>query len=362
MRDRRYLVWLSSIDGVGSKTVLNLIGYFGSAECVYQCSFSELMASGLIREHTAKLITGSRNLENTDDYLKIVKENGIKVYTIHDNEYPENLKNIYDPPPVLYVKGELLGEDVLAVGIVGSRKASEYGLKAAGRIAARLAEMGITIISGMALGIDSAAHKGALAAKGRTIAVFGCGLKYVYPMSNLDLSREIVKNGALVSEYPFDTQPFPSLFPARNRIISGMSLGVIVVEAGEKSGSLITADFALEQGREVFAVPGNISSPNSKGTNTLIKNGAKLVSKIEDIVEELNLDIIYREKNNINNSVNLDISSEEGKIIAFLRANSGDMDQIAAATGLQPGRTLAALTMLEVKGLIQQIGGIYLLV
>lgn len=362
MEDKKYWLWLSSLPGVGSKSCLNLIRHFGSAENVYQCSFSELLASGLIRERIARNISENKNLDAINEYLKTVKENGIKVYTINDNEYPENLKNIYDPPPVLYVKGELIKEDLLAVSIVGSRKASGYGLKVAERIALRLAELGITIVSGMALGIDSAAHRGALAAKGRTIAVFACGLKYVYPMTNYRLSREILKSGAIISEYPFDTEAYPAQFPARNRIISGMSLGVIVVEAGEKSGSLITADFALEQGREVFAVPGNINSSNSKGTNALIKSGAKLISKIEDIIEELNLSVIYKEKNNINKYDNSDISSEESRILSFLKDKGGGKDEIAAATALQPGQVMAALTMLEIKGLVQQIGGIYLLI
>ena len=363
MRDKRYLIWLSSLSGVGSRSCLNLIKHFGSAENVYQCSFSELMASGLIREKAAKTITQDRNIENSDEYLKIMKENGIKVYTIHESEYPENLKNIYDPPPVLYVKGELIPEDALSVGIVGSRKASDYGLKAAQKIAFRLSEMGITIVSGMALGIDSAAHRGALKAKGRTIAVCGSGLKYVYPITNYNLSQEIINSGALISEYLFDTVAYPNQFPARNRIISGMSLGIIVVEAGEKSGSLITADFALEQGREVFAVPGNISSPNSKGTNELIKSGAKLVSKIEDIIEELNLNIIFKEKSIVeNNNNNMDISIEERLILSLLGKTGADKDEIAVATSLPPGKVMAALTKLEIKGAIQQIGGNYLLV
>lgn len=365
MKDKKYWIWLSSFSGVGSKSCLNLIRYFGSAENVYKCSFSELMASGLIREKAAMTISQDRNIENADEYLKTMKESGINVYTIHESGYPENLKNIYDPPPVLYVKGELALEDALAVGIVGSRKASDYGLKAAERIALRLAEMGITIISGMAMGIDSAAHRGALKAKGRTIAVCGCGLKYVYPITNYNLSREIIKSGALISEYPFDTAAYANQFPARNRIISGMSLGIIVVEAGEKSGSLITADFALEQGREVFAVPGNITSPNSKGTNALIKSGAKLVSRIEDIIEELNLNIIYKENSkneSTNNNANMNISIEESLILHFLEKIEADKDEIAAATELQPGKVMAALTKLEIKGVIQQIGGNYLLI
>lgn len=363
MKDKKYCIWLSSIPGVGSKSCLSLIRHFGSAENIYQCSFQELMSSGLIKERTASSITENRKLENINEYLKIMKENGIKVYTIGESEYPENLKNIYDPPPVIYVKGEIKKEDSLAIGIVGSRKASDYGLKTAQKIAYRLADLGITIVSGMALGIDTAAHRGALEAKGRTIAVFGCGLKYVYPMTNFRLSQDIMKSGALISEYPFDTEAVPGQFPARNRIISGMSLGVIVVEAGEKSGSLITADFALEQGREVFAVPGNISSPNSKGTNTLIKNGAKLVSEIEDILEELNLGITYAAKSSPHdNGSKLDMSVEENLILAFLSNKGGTKDEIAAATALQPGKTMAALTMLEIRGIVQQIGGIYLLI
>lgn len=361
MKEKKYWIWLSSIPGIGSKSCLNLIRHFGSAENVYQCSFSELRNSGIIREKAAKTITEHRNIENVNEYLKIMKENNIKAYTILENDYPDNLKNIYDPPPVLYVKGNLIKEDVLSLGIVGSRKASDYGIKSAYRIASRLAELGITIVSGMAMGIDSAAHKGALAAKGRTIAVFACGLKHVYPMTNFKLSQEIQKCGAVISEYPIDTEAFANQFPARNRIISGMSLGVIVVEAGEKSGSLITADFALEQGREVFAVPGNITSPNSKGTNELIKNGAKLVSKIEDIIEELNLKIVYKEKTRVDDYDKYDISAEEGHILAYLKSKMGDKDEIAAATDLQPGKAMAALTMLEMKGLIQQNGGIYFL-
>jgi len=364
MRDKRYLIWLSSLSGIGSKSCMSLVRYFGSAENVYNCSFSELRSSGIVGEKTAMTVYRDRNIENTDDYLKTMKESGINVYTIHESEYPENLKHIYDPPPIIYVKGGLVPGDNTAVGIVGARKATDYGLKAAQRIAFRLAEMGITVVSGMALGIDSAAHRGALKAGGRTIAVCACGLKHVYPASNYGLSQEISKSGALISEYPFDTAAFAKQFPARNRIISGMSLGVIVVEAGEKSGSLITADFALEQGREVFAVPGNISSPNSKGTNALIKNGAKLVSSIEDIIEELSLDIIYRGKRDAecDNAAVMDISIEEGLILKLLQEKEADRDEIADATKLQPGKVMSALTKLEIKGMIQQVGENYLLV
>ncbi|MGE5630649.1 MAG: DNA-processing protein DprA [Caulobacteraceae bacterium] len=360
MRDTRYWLWLSTIPGIGSKRLMELVNYFGSAENVFECSRDDLIKSGLLGEKAISAVILGKSLENIDYYLKSVKENNVKVYTIHDSEYPDNLKLIHDPPPIIYVKGELKKEDNFAIGIVGSRKASDYGLKAAGRIAARLAELGITIVSGMALGIDSAAHNGALQGRGRTIAVLGCGLKNVYPKSNTWLSRDIVKNGALISEYPLDTEAMAQYFPARNRIISGLSLGVIVVEAGEKSGSLITADFALEQGREVFAVPGNISSPNSKGTNALIQNGAKLVSSIEDILEELNLNIIYNEKKNINNNEEMkDIGKEEKAVLDSLKTTGRNIDEIIRATGLTAGKVMSAITKLELKELIQQNEGYY---
>ncbi len=362
MREKKYTIWLSSVPGIGSISCLNLIRHFGSAENVYQCSFSELMASGIIKEKVANKVIGHRNIGDTDEYLKVMKKNNIKVYTVFEDGYPENLKNIYDPPPVLYVKGSLTEGDSSAVAIVGSRKASDYGLKVAHRIASRLAELGITIVSGMALGIDSAAHKGALSTKGRTIAVFACGHKYIYPASNYKLCEDIQKCGAIITEYPFDTEAFAPHFPARNRIISGMSLGVIIVEAGEKSGSLITADFALEQGREVFAVPGNITSQNSKGTNALIKNGAKLVSKIEDITEELNLGTLCRVRSTDKDPEKSEISAEEAHILDFLKIKGGSRDDISSATGLNPGKVMASLTTLEIKGMIQQFGGTYHLV
>lgn len=360
MRDKKYWLWLSGIPGIGSVRFKKLVNYFGSAENVFESSRDELFKSGILNERLIETVIAARKTDNMNNYLKIMKENDVKVYTILEDEYPRNLKEIHDPPPVLYVKGDIKEEDECAIGIVGSRKATDYGIRTAGRLAERLAGLGITIVSGLALGIDSASHKGAVNAKGRTIAVLGCGLKYVYPKSNTWLSRDILKNGAIISEYPFETEARPENFPARNRIISGMSLGVVVVEAGEKSGSLITADFALEQGREVFAVPGNISSPNSKGTNTLIKNGAKLVSNIDDILEELNLDIIYKENNNINNT-GIEAGIEEKAVLDSLREAGRDMDAIVSKTGLTPAKVMSTVTMLELRGLIQQSGGIYYL-
>lgn len=361
MRDKKYWMWLSDIYGIGSVRFMKLINYFGTAENVFESSRDELLKSGILGERLVEAVVSARKSCNIDNYLKIMKENDVKVYTILEEEYPKNLKEIHDPPPVLYVKGELKQEDCCAIGIVGSRKASDYGIRVAERLAARLAELGMTIVSGLAVGIDSASHRGALKANGRTIAVLACGLKHVYPKSNTWLSRDILKNGAIISEYPFETEARPENFPARNRIISGMSLGIVVVEAGEKSGSLITADFALEQGREVFAVPGNINAPNSKGTNALIKNGAKLVSSIEDILEELNLDIIYKENSNIDNNAGMGVEIEEKAVLESLKGDGRDMDSIIACTGLSPSKVMSAITMLELRGLIQQIGNSYYL-
>lgn len=215
--------------------------------------------------------------------------------SISDKDYPARLKNIYSPPVDLYIKGEFLPEDEIAVALVGSRKASQYGLELSEKLAYDLATRGITVVSGLARGIDSAAHRGALKAKGRTIAVFGCGIDYIYPPENKLLAEQIQERGALISEFPDKLSPKPYNFPRRNRIISGLSLGVVVIEAARTSGALITANFALEQGREVFAVPGKVNSDTSEGVHRLLKEGAKLVETVDDIIEELNLTPLIKE-------------------------------------------------------------------
>lgn len=355
MKDKKYQVWLGSLPGVGSTRFMALMKYFGSAKNVFESSKEQLVNCREIGEVTADIIFKNRDIEKIDRYLKKVQENEIKVYTMEEEAYPENLRNIFDPPPIIYVKGDLKKEDNLALGIVGSRKASEYGLKASEKIAEALAKLGITIISGMALGIDSAAHRGAIKAKGRTIAVFGCGLCNVYPTSNMNLYREILKNGAVISEYPIGEKAFPEHFPARNRIISGLSKGILVVEAGLKSGSLITTDFALEQGRDVFAIPGNIFSSNSKGTNNMIKNGAKLVDCIEDILEEWNLAPI-NEHLPVDNS---ELSSDEKAILNYFERGNFSIDELIECSKMAPNKIMAILTIMEINGLVQQISGRY---
>lgn len=355
MRDFKYWVWLSSLPGIGARRFYDLIERFETAENVFNSKESELKSYNLIGEETAKLIVRNRNIEKIDKYLKKVKDNGINIYLSNQEEYPINLKNIYDPPPVLYSIGELREADNQAVAIVGSRKATEYGLKTAERLAEELVQSGLTVVSGMALGIDAAAHKGALKAKGRTIAVLGSGVTHVHPKSNLNIYNEIIKDGAVVSEYPLGMTPLPGNFPARNRIISGLSLGTVIVEAGVKSGSLITADFALEQGREVFAVPGSINSPNSKGTNNLIKNGAKLVSEVSDILEELNF---YSDRLSFV-PPQLELDEAEALIAACLTDKGRSMDEISIVTGMEVSAVLSKAALMELKGIICSVNGIY---
>lgn len=354
MNDLKYWVWLSSLPGIGSRKFCDLISFFQTAENVFNSSYDELKHCKIIKEEVVKTITNNRNIEKIDKYIKKVKDNDIKIYLSNQEEYPINLNAIYDPPPVLYCLGELRKEDKEAIAIVGSRKASDYGLKTAEKFGSELVQNGITVVSGMALGIDAAAHRGAISGGGRTIAVFACGVTNPNPKSNINLYREILKNGAVVSEYPLGMQPYPGNFPARNRIISGLSLGSLIIEANIKSGSLITADFALEQGRDVFAVPGNINSPSSMGTNNLIKNGAKLVDCVEDILYELPNGCF----NNAHNRI-IQLEDTEALIAATLLDIGKTIDQIVNDTGLNINEVLSNVAIMEIRGIIKSINGVY---
>ena len=281
---------------------------------------------------------------------------------MEDELYPAYLKNIYDPPLVLYMKGTIQEEEKY-LAVVGSRRATSYGLDMAKKISRELAECGITVVSGMARGVDSFAHMGALEVKGRTIAVLGCGLDIVYPYENKKLMENIIESGACLSEYLPGTTPVPGNFPARNRIISGISLGVVVIEAGERSGSLITANFALEQGREVFALPGNVNSIKSTGTNKLIKEGAKIVTGIDDILEELNIYFI-EENTKVSFNKNLQderilrgLDNDEKKVVECLKLESMHIDNIARKTGFGIQLVNSILVMLELKGVVEQLPG-----
>ena len=283
LENKRYWIWLSLIKNLGSKRKLRLLELYKTPEEIYKLTKEELMNINGIGEAIANDIMISKNEEILNYHIKYMKENNIKIININEREYPQALKKIYDPPISLYVKGNIEKLNNKNIGIVGCRECTTYGKKSAEYFAYNLSKQNINIVSGLAKGIDSYAHLGSLNT-GNTIAVLGNGLDIIYPKENLELANEIIKKGGtIISEYPCGTKPDKMKFPARNRIISGISSGIIVIEAKEKSGTLITVDFALEQGRDVFVVPGNINSINSVGTNDLIKQGARLVTTYEDV-------------------------------------------------------------------------------
>ena len=286
----KYWIWLSLLKGIGSKKCLALLEKYQTPEKIYHLTKEELVKVKGIGETAADIISCQITKQKIDKHLQYLERNQIEVIHIQDKSYPPLLKEIYDPPIVIYLKGnkKILKEKSLA--IVGCRDATDYGRKAAKYFAYQLAKQGIHIVSGLAKGVDSYAHIGNIKSKsrGKTIAVLGSSIDTIYPKENRNLAIKIIKTGGcILSEYPIGSKIQPKNFPERNRIISGLSRGVIIIEASEKSGALITADFALEQGREVFAVPGNILNENSKGTNTLIKQGAKVVTSFQDILEEI---------------------------------------------------------------------------
>ena len=293
----------------------------------------------------------------------------IRKITINDAEYPKNLKNIHKPPKALYVNGAFLESDETAVAIVGSRRPSMYGIEMAEKLGFELAARGVTVVSGMAVGIDSAAHRGALKARGRTIAVMGSGHNIIYPPQNKKIYEEIAKTGVVVTEYEADMEPLAHNFPARNRIISGLSLGIVVVEAAKNSGALITADFAAEQGRTVFAVPGKVSSLTSLGTNGLIKDGARLVQSADDVMEELNLveikSVPEEKKDEIEEErvrktaayIYNSLTDDERKVYKILSKEPLYIDDIFKMSGLVTAKASKAILNLELKSLIKELPG-----
>lgn len=358
----KYWVWLSIIPGVGLATCKKLLDIFGTPMDVWGASELSLKKSGILTDHMVKELINKKNKDTVKKHIDNIQKNGVTVINYMEDMYPQYLKKIYDPPIVLYFKGNLIKEEKV-IAIVGSRKASSYGLVAAETIAYELSRVGITVISGMARGIDSRAHYGALKGNGRTIAVLGCGLDIVYPPENDKLMDRIINKGAAISEYLPGFPPMPKNFPARNRIISGISMGVVVIEAGEKSGSLITADFALEQGREVFAVPGNIDSFNSQGTNRLIKDGAKIVTGIDDILEELKFTYFNSNRKpflSIDNNKEIilsDLDSDDKMVAECLWDEPLHIDLLVQKTGLSIQKINSLLVMMELKGIIEQEPG-----
>lgn len=349
---------LGFVEGLGSVGYRSLIKRFHSPERVFKASFQDLIQVEGIREKAIKGIQQFNQASRVEQELERMLKHNVQLVSCTDENYPAHLLNIYDPPPYLYVKGELRQQEKCAVAVVGSRFASSYGLMVTERLCRDMARAGITIVSGMARGVDTSAHRGALSVRERTIAVLGCGIDVDYPLENRKLKDEIASCGSVVSELPMSTTPSGCHFPKRNRIISGLSLGVVVIEASHRSGSLITARLALEQGRDVFAVPGSIDSLRSRGTHKLIKEGAKLVENAQDIMTELMPGLGCRPRGEPGPGMAGDqLSKESGAVFALLADQQAHIDSIIAESGLSSSQVSAALLELELKGLIRELPG-----
>ena len=377
------LIHLNMIQGIGLKTVQVLHDAFGSAERALQATSEELSKIERLSPTTRDLLSRKPVQYPIERELEWIHAYGCQIVTLYDDAYPSRLKEIDTPPLVLYIRGELTSEDALSISLVGSRDAKDYGRKVGYRLSFQLAQRGFTIVSGLAKGIDTSAHRGALEAGGRTIAVMGNGLSFIYPATNSDLAEKITASGALISEFPMGVKPKPRNFPRRNRIISGLTLGTVVVEASNRSGALITARLAGEQGREVFAVPGEIFSELSTGTHKLINNGAKLINTVDDLLNELPPYVLNQiqsesaqeppvEKPDTKSEVVQpsreapqpvqstpppDLTPDEKTVFDAIETPSSHIDTIVRTTQLPIGQVSSVLLMLELKGIVQQLPG-----
>ncbi len=350
------LVSLNLIPQIGSVCLEKLLGCFSKPEDIFNSNARNLTA--IVGQKIAEGIA-SFDHKRLEKDLFLAKETGVKIITLFDQDYPQVLKEIPASPIVLYVLGSITQDDNLAVGIVGSRCASYYGLNSTEKFSIELASYGITIVSGLARGVDTCAHRAALKAKARTIAVMGSGFNHIYPEENTDLVKDIALCGAVISEFPMDTMPLPSNFPRRNRLISGLSKGILITEAARNSGALITADFALEQGRDVFALPGRIDSGNSAGTNKLLKQGAKLVTCCQDILEELNLTVAVNTEKPKNQAVKQEVNCTEEENILYncISQKAVAIDDLVEKTSLPSNRILSLILKLQFKKLIKELPG-----
>jgi len=361
MEEREALVVLNMVDHVGPVRVRQLLKHFGDAPAILRASRQRLCGVPGIGEETAEAIAGWETTIDLAGELRRIGEYECQVVVPSDAVYPELLRQIYDPPIVLYVKGALAPRDRHAVALVGSRRTTHYGLEVARKLSYQLASTGITIVSGGARGIDTAAHQGALGAKGRTIAVLGTGINIVFPPENLELFGRIAGNGAVITQYPFNRSADKQSFAIRNRIVAGMTLGTVVVEAGLNSGALITANMAVDNGRQVFAVPGRVDSPQSKGCHELIKKGAKLCEAAEDILSEF--EYLFPAGNHPR-PVAADggmpwpeLSETERRVCEVLGHEESVMDEIIGRSGLAASSVSVALLSLEMKRLVRQLPG-----
>ncbi|HOM15832.1 MAG TPA: DNA-processing protein DprA [Thermoguttaceae bacterium] len=351
---------LALVRGVGPRTRRKLLDYFGDAAAVLGASVEKLQQVPDVGPKLAAAVQAAQDRREARQVFALCQQQGVKLVLQTDPAYPELLKQIADPPGVLFVRGEVLPRDQIAVAIVGTRHPSLYGLRQAERLAASLARAGVTIISGLARGIDAAAHRGALGAGGRTLAVLANGVLDIYPPEHQQLAEQIVAQGALVSEAPPGAEPLPGTFPQRNRLISGLSLGVVVVEAPLRSGALITARHAAEQGREVFAVPGRVDERTSHGCHRLIRDGAKLVESADDILEELGPLVqptVREDGRTLRHPGELLLNPTEETVLEAVGVDPTEIDQIVRCTGLPVPRVLAALSALEMRHLIRRLSG-----
>lgn len=351
------LAWLNSINGIGNRTIDKMLDYFQSPKDLWYNFEAESYNLKLKPEILNSLLNTKDNFEY--NLIKNLTRNNARITTYFDDDYPKKLRNIQGFPYLLYYKGNLDCSKNITIAVIGSRKATSYGMWTAEKFTRELSELNVTIVSGLATGIDTIAHKTALKYKAKTIGVIGCGIDVVYPKKSEVLYDEIIdEDGCVVTEFTFGMEPISLNFPVRNRIISGLSDGVLVIEAQEKSGTLITASHAADQGKEIFAVPGNIDSLYSKGTNSLIKDGAKIVTCIDDIIEELIelKSMVSKNKNkNILNSNNL--NEQELNIVNFLKSGEKSITDIEDNINMNISEILSSLTVLEMKGVVKQIEG-----
>lgn len=353
-KDRPYYVALSRVPDVGPGRMHRLLRHFGSLAAAWNASPAAWRDAGL-EPAVSKALERQRRQSDPQQELARLSAAGIAVLTWTDEDFPPLLRQIPSPPILLYVRGSLADSDQLAVAIVGTRNATAYGRSVTRRLATDLAVSGITVVSGLARGIDAAAHRAALDAGGRTLAVFGCGLDIIYPPEHRRLADQVAAQGALISEYPLGRRPAADQFPVRNRLISGLSLGVVITESRERSGALITAEFAGQQGRDVFAVPGSILNQSSAGPHRLIQDGAKLVMRVEDILGELNIHLAARQPEL---AAAAPLSAEEAHILDVLAGDPVHVDEISAHTDIPVQQVSSLLTLMEVRGVVHAVGSL----
>ncbi len=351
--DLKYWVAFGLIPRIGRARFLLLEKHFGKLENAWTATAGELRAAGLDQGSITSILASRPQISPEAEMEKLGRHH-VQALNWNDPSYPTKLKEIYDPPPVLYVRGEIKPADEWAVAVVGTRRATPYGRQVAEQLAGDLARNQVTVVSGLARGIDAIAHRAALDSGGRTIAVMACGLDMVYPPEHVKLAQEILERGALVSDYPLGAQPRSEHFPRRNRIMSGMSLGVLMVEGDVKSGAMITTHLALDQDRDVFAIPGSIYAPTFRGNNKLIQDGeAKLVSRVEDILEELNLTMVTQQME-MREIVPADAT--EAQLLRYLSSQPIHIDEVRRESGLPISTVSSTLAMLELKGMVRQVG------